>query len=245
MLRTIFSNGLRSDRRAVAPDNSVRMAVRGSSSRFRPGFTLVELLVVITIIGILIALLLPAVQAAREAARRTQCTNNLKQLALGMLDHEHENKFFPSGGWGWAWTANPDRGTGKEQPAGWLYAVLPYIEQLPLSQLGSDGNRDGWPYSAAKLAGNTQRMQTPLSVVNCPTRRQSVVFPCGAFSGGVLVTVGANNCTAVARADYAACAGDKFDPWVLSGPGDLTSAITMTKNRTWPNERSRPRAFVI
>ena len=64
------------------------------------GFTLVELLVVITIIGILIALLLPAVQAAREAARRVQCTNNLKQLALGMLSFEQGNGHFPSGGWG-------------------------------------------------------------------------------------------------------------------------------------------------
>ena len=67
----------------------------------RRGFTLVELLVVITIIGILIALLLPAVQAAREAARRAQCSNNLKQASLAMLQHEEQYKFFPSSGWGY------------------------------------------------------------------------------------------------------------------------------------------------
>ena len=65
-----------------------------------PGFTLVELLAVITIIGILIALLLPAVQAAREAARQTQCKNNLKQLALGCLQHEQVQGYLPTGGWG-------------------------------------------------------------------------------------------------------------------------------------------------
>jgi len=82
----------------------------------KAGFTLVELLVVIAIIGVLVAILLPAVQAAREAARRMQCSNNLKQLALGVCNYESAHKVFPSGAL-FQWRAS------------WLIAVLPFTEE--------------------------------------------------------------------------------------------------------------------
>jgi len=98
-------------------------------SRNRRGFTLVELLVVIAIIGILVALLLPAVQAAREAARRTQCQNRLKQLSLGCLNYHDTTKVFPS-----ATAILPKGGTPANNATYWSYLIqiLPYIEETSL-----------------------------------------------------------------------------------------------------------------
>ena len=126
------------------------------------GFTLIELLVVITIIGILISLLLPAVQAAREAARRLQCQNNLKQLALGCLNHEQAQGFLPTGGWIWIWAGDPDRGFTRRQCGGWVYNILPYIEQQALHDLGMGQN------PTDKMAALTTIAQTPLTISLLP-----------------------------------------------------------------------------
>ena len=104
---------------------SVANRSRSSSGRRRRGFTLVELLVVIAIIGILIALLLPAVQAAREAARRMQCSNNLKQIGLALHNYHTTNKAFPPG----AFWVCPE---GELWRGSILIRLLPYIEQQPL-----------------------------------------------------------------------------------------------------------------
>lgn len=96
----------------------------------RQGFTLIELLVVIAIIAILIALLLPAVQQAREAARRSSCKNNLKQIGLGLHNYHSTHRIFPSGWIG----VQPGVGPNVEFGSGWGWGtmILPYMDQAPL-----------------------------------------------------------------------------------------------------------------
>lgn len=130
-------------------------------------FTLVELLVVIAIIGVLIALLLPAVQAARESARRSTCVNQLKQMGLAMLNHESSVSEFPTGG------SEPWHDAGPESVAfgkgyGWMVQILPYVENAALQNI-----------SKGYGEGDKERDQIvraiPVSLYNCPSKRGPTV----------------------------------------------------------------------
>jgi type II secretory pathway pseudopilin PulG len=125
-------------------------------------------LVVIAIIGILVAMLLPAIQSAREAARRSQCQNNLKNIGIGFLNLENTHKQFPSGGWGYKWSGDPDMGNGEKQPGGWGFSILPYLEEQGLILIGK-----GLPTAQKKTALANQK-KTPVPIYYCPTRRPPV-----------------------------------------------------------------------
>lgn len=135
------------------------------------GFTLVELLVVIAIIGILIALLLPAVQAAREAARRMQCSNHLHQIGVAFLNHHNSQNHLPTGGWGWRWIGDPDRGYDRAQPGGWGYNILEYLELDNLRDMGAGDASIPKRMALGTLAA------IPIETFNCPTRRAAKVYP--------------------------------------------------------------------
>ena len=137
------------------------------------GFTLVELLIVISIIGVLVSLLMPAVNSAREAGRRAVCSNNLHQMALGCLALESKYQYLPGGGWGWQWAGEPDRGYGARQPGGWHFNILPFIDQTDLHDMGKALNND-----AARRGQGQLQAQTAVAVFLCPTRNGRLqVFP--------------------------------------------------------------------
>jgi prepilin-type N-terminal cleavage/methylation domain-containing protein len=172
--------------------------------RITQGFTLVELLVVIAVIGILIALLLPAVQAAREAARRSQCQNHLRQIGVAMQNHLSAQGFFPTGGIP-AYVGDPDLGFGKKQPGSWLYNILPYMELQHLHDMGK-GLPKGLPNpmkSSPKCYAARRMGETPVSWMNCPTRRKSV-----AFTTVIDKPANSQDMSANARSDYAGNCGD-------------------------------------
>jgi prepilin-type N-terminal cleavage/methylation domain-containing protein/prepilin-type processing-associated H-X9-DG protein len=180
-------------------------------------FTLVELLVVIAIIGILIALLLPAVQAAREAARRTECVNNLKQLSLAAMNYHSAHKHFPTGGWGSRWCGDGDRGFGKRQPGGFFFSLLPFIEEQAKFNIGRGVN------VVLKTIEHTKRNQLPVGMVICPTRRGATGYPLDSTNKAMSPShMNADNHQKLAgKSDYAANSGVPQFNGLTSGPATL------------------------
>ena len=202
----------------------------------RRAFTLVELLVVIAIIGILIALLLPAVQAAREAARRSQCTNNLKQLGLAMHNYLDVHKVFPPGGLDYGWS-----GGGGTEPANKLVKnlnglalLLPFIEQTPLyqkidfrqcvSHVGPAPQTQGNIVPSARgfagdavTSGNAAALAQKIEALLCPSDPNNVLL---GTTGVYAIKDGSGVAAAKTNYDFSAYRSDywTFNDWNSLNP---------------------------
>ncbi len=148
--------------------------------RSRPGFTLIELLVVIAIIAVLIALLLPAVQSAREAARRAQCTNNLKQIALAAHNYQDTNGAFPGGSYSGTTFNPPSWSASYPENFSCFVRMLPFFEQAPMYNAANFNLHSG---DAANLTIGGVRVSSLI----CPsdTRNETMPLPATRSSSGV------------------------------------------------------------
>jgi prepilin-type N-terminal cleavage/methylation domain-containing protein len=209
--------------------------------RARRAFTLVELLLVFAIISVLMALLFPAVQAARESARTAQCKNNLKQLALAALNHHDGQGHFPTGGWGWFWLGDPDRGFGKNQPGGWMYNLLPYCEQGALYERAADG--DPQTLTRDQRVGAARVVEAPLVILNCPSRRENKPYPLTNHEGGALGFFNSLTPAMAGRSDYAINSGHVYNEWhnatLGQGPASYADAAAWTANRSWGSDQPK------
>lgn len=202
-----------------------------STACCRIAFTLLELLVVIAVIGILLALLLPAVQSAREAARMVERKNHLKQIGLAWLHHHSVHRFFPTGGWGSNWAGDPDRGYDKRQPGGWAYNSLAFLEEERIHDLGRGIVYGGTPDKKVVLAGAAQSA-TPIFL--CPSRRAPTTPFVFTLQSALYANISFQNVSTVWRGDYCANAGDQMWNLELATP----KAVSQVENEVFAFDRT-------
>ncbi len=200
---------------ATIPSSAYQRQVEYSA-----GLTLIEVIVAVAILSILISLSLPAVQAARESARKTTCQNNLRQIALAAHQFHTVHRHLPTNGWGFAWIGSATRGADKNQPGGWVFQLLPFMEQEPLYHSTSVFDTVSHRAALGRLT------QAPIPLMKCPTRPtlalgdQSTVF---AYRN-------ADTLPTVTRTDYAINEGD----WISStGAGPNSESIADLSLYPW------------
>jgi prepilin-type processing-associated H-X9-DG protein len=185
------------------------------------------------IVSLLVALLLPAIQSTRESARRGKCQSNVKQIALALIQYHDTFRTFPQGGWGNEWVGDPDLGVGQRQPGGWIYNILPNIEERDLHDLGL-----GLTGTAATDL-YSQRMQTPIPLLVCPSRRACAAWPIDATYPWVRTPKPYGDVAKVARADYAINGGTS-NVINYSGPATLELG---NDSEFWRNKAPLPKGF--
>lgn len=159
------------ERRFVLPTRKSFADRRSYSQPATAGYSLIELIVAVAIVAVLMAVLLPAIQAVRESSRRTACNNHLRQMSLGILQHESKTGHLITGGWSPLWLGVAERSADGRQPGGWTYNVLPYVEELALheSVQGVTADTAEAAYQALAIAN--------VPMFNCPSRRHANPLP--------------------------------------------------------------------
>jgi prepilin-type N-terminal cleavage/methylation domain-containing protein/prepilin-type processing-associated H-X9-DG protein len=190
--------------------NAIRIVSRPWSCRVsRRGFTLVELLVVIAIIATLIGLLLPAVQTAREAARRSACSNNLKQVGIALLAHESARKAYPAG---FSYFVDVNGRPLNERCWGWGVYLLPYMEQSTMfDALQPNQRKLQSVYVASASAADKAVLQTKVSTYRCPSDNSPDLNTLIDPQTNAPVTFGPGNPFSLATSNYVASAGNLVD----------------------------------
>lgn len=181
------------------------------------GFTLLELVVSLSIVAVLVSLLLVAVHSARESARRTTCANRLRELGMATQIFVSAHQQVPSNGWGFKWIGQLERSVGPQQPGGWAFQLLPFLE-ISLPQCDTE--------SCNAIRG--QWLQLKMAHFTCPSRLGSEL----SAHTDEFVPVNSVAVENVAKTDFAICEGG-FITATLGGPDDLR--LGDSGQYPWPN----------
>ncbi|MDO4551060.1 MAG: DUF1559 domain-containing protein [Planctomycetia bacterium] len=206
----------------------------------RHGFTLVELLVVIAIIGLLMGLMMPAINGVRESARRTTCGNHIKNLALAVTTGESMNKRYPSGGWNNKFVGDPDRGYGEKQPGSWAYQLLSYLDQSHLATLGQDFKLD--EITNTQKDGARSCSMSSIDIFYCPSRRPQGIYP---LEVDLTQNTNITKEELVLKTDYAANCGSNENNQNTDTPSTFSKGVEYELSRAWPDAAGGKQTGII
>lgn len=207
----------------------MRRKMRSHWCRARGGWSVLELVVTVFVLLDLLALLLPWLESLGESGRAEACARNLELLGHGAIEHAAAHRFYPSGGWGYFWLGDPDRGFGEKQPGGWMYSILPFIDRKELWSLGTDVSPTS--ATARKRQAWASQITTVIPIFYCPTRRPAGLYPYRAKNTPMKLLKESIQ-HGVIKSDFAINVGDVPKNQLGAGPKSLAAGDG--RGYTWP-----------
>ena len=196
----------------------------------RHGWSLLSLVVTMLIALDLLCLLMPWIVSLGESARSNVCGHNLELLGRASIEHAAAHRFYPSGGRGYSWIGDPDRDFGAKQPGGWMYSILPFLDQKNLWELGAATGNPLAP--ARKRKALVGQITTVIPEFYCPTRRDAGLFPYRARNAPDQLPPSSIR-QGVIKSDFAINVGDV--PENQLGPGPKSYLEGDNPNHGWPD----------